>query len=552
MKTEAMTENDSAIVAQALLDIVSSAATRHPTRLIFLPEALLKKRLAHVTMRAGGRKVRAQWLNGSVPQVVSKAVAAVAEQLPRGGDEALTTVEVTLPRDWAPLDHDDLGRARCNDFRGVYGLELRGSGEIVRMSPLEIVARNLMPDRTVEILKEEIGAVDTETWKFAADQYLVELREGRCTQLFRGQPVVAQSDITRKCVSGMAGEMTAWLARQVASDGKTAYKYWPSNGNYSDADNALRQFMASACLALAARRGRNRKLAAAVKRNFQYNFGEFYRDEDACGVIDDFGKVKLGAAAVAVMAILNLPDPGQWNRHLARLRAFIESMQQDDGSFRTFLRPEGRNDNQNFYPGESALAMARLYAHKPEDALLDRLRACFAYYRSWHRNNRNPAFVPWHSQAYCLFHEFTGEDEVAAFVFEMNDWLLKVQEVDDCAPDVVGDFFDPSRPWFGPPHASATGVYLEGLVEAWKLARRLGEVERADAYRRAMLRGLRSLRQMQFRSSADMFYIQRRSRVQGGLRSSGFDNTLRIDNVQHGLMAIFNILDHFSEEDYHI
>lgn len=132
----------------------------------------------------------------------------------------------------------------------------------------------------------------------------------------------------------------------------------------------------------------------------------------------------------------------------------------------------------------------------------------------------------------------------------MNDWLLAVQEVDSCAPDVVGDFFDPSRPEFGPPHASATGVYLEGLVETWKLARRLGENDRAEAYRRAMLRGLRSLRQMQFRSSTDIFYIQRSSRVRGGLRSSGFDNTLRIDNVQHGLMAIFNVLDHFSEEDY--
>jgi hypothetical protein len=57
---------------------------------------------------------------------------------------------------------------------------------------------------------------------------------------------------------------------------------------------------------------------------------------------------------------------------------------------------------------------------------------------------------------------------------------------------------------------------------------------------------------MQFRTGTDMFYIRRRSRVRGGLRSSGFDNTLRVDNVQHGLMAIFSILDRFSEEDYRL
>lgn len=58
------------------------------------------------------------------------------------------------------------------------------------------------------------------------------------------------------------------------------------------------------------------------------------------------------------------------------------------------------------------------------------------------------------------------------------------------------------------PHASATGVYLEGLIEAWTLAQRLGDL-RAEPYRHAILLGLRALRQLQFRHPSDMVYITR-------------------------------------------
>lgn len=506
--------------------------------------------LAHVTLRATGRKLYSGWLSGSVADGLAASVRDAAARLPATGDDALSTVEVTVPRRWLPLAPDDLGRSRCNDVRGVLGMELRTADDVARIGPLEMVTRNLGPQRCFELLVEHIGLDDSRSevrW-FTADQYLVDVRAGRCHVLVRGQPVVPQDDVHRDGVGEMAGAMTDWLVRQVDGDGRTTYKYWPSSGTYSDADNTIRQFMASACLASASRR--DPTLAEVVARNFAYNFATFYRDEGAFGIIDEFGKVKLGAAAVAVTAILNLPDPDPWRRELDRLRAFIESMQEPDGSFRTFLRPAGRNDNQNFYPGEAALALARLHADRPSDALLSRLRACFEYYRAWHRDNRNPAFVPWHTRAYCLLHDYTGDRDVADFVMEMNDWLLGIQQVADCTPDVVGEFFDPRRPHFGPPHASATGVYLEGLVEARRLALSLGEVTTADEYRRAIVLGLRSLRQMQFRDGTDMFYLRRRSRVRGGLRSSGFDNTLRLDNVQHGLMAIYEILDTFEEEDF--
>ncbi len=188
----------------------------------------------------------------------------------------------------------------------------------------------------------------------------------------------------------------------------------------------------------------------------------------------------------------------------------------------------------------------------PDPALLVRFHQSFAYYREWHLENRNPAFIPWHTQAYRIVWELTRESELAGVIFAMNDWLLGVQQWETAPhPDCQGRFYDPSRP-FGPPHASSTAVYLEGLADALAIARALGEHDRADRYRLTILRGLRSLYQLTFKDEVDMFYISKREAVRGGIQTSEYNNSIRIDNVQHALAAIDKILTVFSaSEDVH-
>lgn len=525
------------------------AGAARPT--LALPAAIAGCRLAELALRRRGRLLHRQWAQGAdladlLAHGLDQARAALAA---RG--LATETVEITLPRDWRPLAPEDLTRARCTLIRGICGLELRGGGRLERMGPLEMLARNLGPQAALKHLAARLPAAPAEALLFSADQILIELPARRARPLLRGQPVVPQAAITRAKVQEMAALMTGWMIRAVAPNGRAVYKYWPSAGQYALSNNMIRQFMGSACLARAARQpGATAELRDACARNIRHNLAAWYRDEGAFGTIVEGPKVKLGAAAVAAMALLDLGDPAH-AAPLAGLRAFLQAMQRDTGRFACFLRPPGREEDcQNFYPGEALLALMRLWQASGDPVLLDRVAAGFAHYRDWHRAHRNPAFVPWHTMALCLFHAATGRQDAAAFVFEMNDWLLGLQQGEGAPADVRGEFFDPARPGFGPPHASATGVYLEGLVEAFALARALGDTARAEAYRRAILAGLRSLRQLQFRHASDMFYIAGRKAVLGGLRSSGFDNTLRIDNVQHGLMAIFRVLELFSEQDF--
>ena len=109
------------------------------------------------------------------------------------------------------------------------------------------------------------------------------------------------------------------------------------------------------------------------------------------------------------------------------------------------------------------------------------------------------------------------------------------------APDLWGRYYDPKNPQYGPPHASSTGVYLEGLADALKLARACGDETRATAYERAVWRSVRALRQLQFKDDVDAFYATQGDKVMGGLRTETYNNEIRVDNVQHGLMGLLKL-----------
>ena len=216
-----------------------------------------------------------------------------------------------------------------------------------------------------------------------------------------------------------------------------------------------------------------------------------------------------------------------------------------------------RNDNQNFYPGETLLLWAKLYEESHESELLDRFIKSFEYYKAWHldKSNRNPAFIPWHTQAYYIIWQITQNEQLKQFIFEMNDWLLDMQQWGDNLQycDIGGRFYNPRRP-YGPPHSSATGVYLEGLINAYNLALETGDKERAENYRKVIVRGIRSVAQLQYQDEVDMFYVSKKKRnyVKGGIRTTVYDNQIRCDNVQHNLLALYKILNSFNEDDYNL
>lgn len=494
--------------------------------------------------RRKGRSQRTTWYEGG------NLVEALDEFLSSAEARDADLLEVTLTRNYRDIQRDRFAQNFPNVQRGRRGIEISCGYGLTRCPPTQTIATNRRFDREFEAYLDKYGITERTFWRdrgriraFEARQLLFRMDKPiRCIELFRGNRIVSPAAVGPDMARALADGMVTWMLANTRADGHLTYKYWPSRGAESEADNTIRRFMATVALFRAARVFGRKDILDAADSNLRFNLDRFYVEQGGVGGIEWDGSIKLGAVALAALAIIEHPQREHYRKKLDRLSACVEMLWQPDGSFRTFLRPADRNDNQNFYPGEALLFWAHMHRETGDETLLDRFMKSYRYYRHWHLANRNPAFVPWHSQACAMVFEQTGETELRDWVFEMNDWLAPTQQWGPpLAPDLWGRFYDPNFPGYGPPHASSTGVYLEGLADALWLARECGDKERATVYERAIWRAIRSLRQLQFVDELDMFYIAKREKALGGLRTETYNNEIRVDNVQHGLMGLLKL-----------
>lgn len=494
-------------------------------------------------VRHGGAALRKGWTSADTLRALPDRVGA------REGD----LIEVCVAEDPRPVPPHRLARVFSNRARGLAGLEMIDGRESIRVAPTRMIAANLTFARAFERFRPQTAdsvedlAADGRVRTFSAQQFLVAGRGAvRETELFRGSTLVppTRSDGGKRA-DDLAAGIGRWMLRNMRPDGSLPYKYWPSRGAESPADNAIRRFLASLSLARLGEHRGDAEIRDAARRNLRCNLARYFRPlGGGRGAIVERTGAKLGAAALAALCILESPASSEFSTELGMLAAGVASLADDERGFRTFFFPPERDgENWNFYSGEALLFWAEaLRRRSPGAPSLERCVTAFARCRARHRGARNPAFVPWHTQACASLFAQTGRREFADFVFEINDWLLPMQQWDGLPADLRGRFYDPARPEFGPPHAASTGVYLEGLADAWALARSLGDGARAAAYGRAIGRGLRSLRQLQFRGAHDMFYISRRERVRGALRTEAYDNAVRVDSAAHALAAAVKLL----------
>jgi aspartyl/asparaginyl beta-hydroxylase (cupin superfamily) len=522
--------------------------------------------VVQVELRASGRLVGSAWSNSSTYwEGLCQALGALRQQ-----DSATTANELMLslggPSREVPLaDEGVWQRLESNRGRGLLGYEIhlvRDPARAVMISPFDFVARNRsfvkMLGHAIEpwsLTVEEARAGAVTLSEFETRRFRIDLQrdDAPVVPLVRGTRLVPLEQITRAAMVTLQELLSDYLVRSVQADGRMVYLYHPSRGSEDRSrNNAIRQWMATRSLVRVWQQRGSDELLQKVRKNIDYNLKTMYAEEGELGLIRERNTVKLGAVALAALAISESPFADEYASIRDRLATTVHSLWGQDGAFRTFCKPATRNDCQNFYPGEALLFWAKRIVATRDPALRARFHQSFTYYLGWHLENRNPAFIPWHTQAYGIVWELTREGELADAVFTMNDWLLRVQQWESAPhPDCQGRFYDPSRP-FGPPHASSTAVYLEGLADAFAIGRTLGEHDRVDRYRTAILRGLRSLAQLTFKDDVDLFYIAKRETVRGGVQSSEYDNAVRVDNVQHTLTATDKILTAFSEEDYSV
>jgi hypothetical protein len=488
-------------------------------------------RAVYLRLRHAGRHRRAAWLAGE----------AIGAALPEWVDAALERQDATLELTRVDNAGETLypgHRLLADRERGLWAF-LADAVEPARwIAPNDIVTGNRSHPRALARLTEATGIPLAAVTAHPTRQWLLaHAPRPQWQRLYRQKAPPGARKADRAGVDRLRRGLAEWLCAQAAESGRLPYKYWPGNGRYSPADNSIRRLFGVFALRQHAWSRGDGEQRALADRCLSVLLDERYLDADGCGLVTDRNGVKLGAVAVAGLALLaapSVPDPGL----VPALYRTTRRLWRDDGRFRTFWWPAMRDDNQNFYPGEALLFWARLFRRTGDPALRRDIDRALGYYQRWHRAQRNPAFVPWHSLALATMYETTGNRGYLGDLADMNAWLLSMQQWDDApSDDMRGRFYAPTRPDFGPPHASSTAVYCEGLAVAAAALRHGGDASTACRFTRAAHRGLMNLRQLQYLDVSDLFRFAHPTRVAGALRTEVYDLTVRVDSVAHALQA---------------
>ena len=527
------------------------------------PSLMTGQAVVYANFREAGQSRFEDWRKGShALDALDKIMAAGVKRLGNVKNK-IDTVELNFAHSFQTKDLKEDKRVLSNIYRGIRGVEFIHNRQATRYGPTKVLATNRTLKNLVDVFAKKkdisINQVYGNTVRariFEADQVLLQLEgAGRAIRMIRGNQLVPIESVRFETVKSLSNAHIKWFKNNLLEEGRMTYKYWPSRGAESTSNNMIRQWMATACLGRVARAHDDQELFSRAAQNIRYNLTEYYKEgDDGLGLIEFNGKVKLGAIALAALSMVEHPERQSFARYEHAILRTIDALWHDDGSFTTFYKSPSvvkKHSNANFYPGEALLLWAAIYDESRDPVLLERFMKTFRFYRQWHLGNRNPAFIPWHTQAYYKVWKTTQNEELRDFVFLMNDWLLGVQQWESAErfPDTQGRFYDPKRP-FGPPHASSTGVYLEGLIDAHQMAKASGDSGRQEQYRRSIIRGLRSVMQLTFLDDVDLYYVYQKDKVLGGVRETVYDNEIRVDNIQHNLMAILKILRDFESDDY--
>ena len=244
---------------------------------------------------------------------------------------------------------------------------------------------------------------------------------------------------------------TQYLARQVTNSGRYVYGYFPCFDRKINTYNSLRHASSTyaliegyeACRGFSHLNSSNSldsvniavpaKLSLTEMQNnidgaMSYLIDQLIHTyDDKAYVIDTGGEIKLGANAVAILAIVKYlqvfvetPLASEYRDLATKLAIGIVAMQQDDGSFVHVLHSKDLTLKAKhriiYYDGEAAFAMMRLYGLTKDERWLDCVTRAFDYFIAAKHHQAHD-----HWLSYCSNELIIYKPEKKYFRFAVNN-----------------------------------------------------------------------------------------------------------------------------------
>lgn len=327
----------------------------------------------------------------------------------------------------------------------------------------------------------------------------------------------------------------------------------PALGQITDDDNFIRQAQGALALSRAAKLTGEEKTAVRAAQTILSLLSEMPKDAAQPGIRKPAQSVtcnRLGAAAFLAMAIYELPGvASEMLQSGEELCQFIRVHVQSDGSIRSTTEGEPVDATGDLtYAGPVLMALAMSQRAAPSPWKQDAAMRGLAYYRKQFRAAPNPTIIPWTMAAAAEMHLLTKESSAAEFVFEMADWLRKLQydAIDRQRSAWRGGFATVSDGKIAQTAPTIeTASFAMALADACRMIRLMDRPDtgRYDQYRASLARALQFVATLQYsEENTQHFAAHFRPALVGAFHPSATDGKLRTDHTAVAVIALSQFL----------
>ena len=355
--------------------------------------------------------------------------------------------------------------------------------------------------------------------------------------LYRGNPAapVEPAVLLRASIEG--GD---YLVRHLHEEGLFDYQYSPQrNAMIADYNEVRHAGTAYALLELyGATHDIRYRQSAERAIEMMLRWSKPIQGADSQAIVYQGGKAKLGASALAVVALLKhkeVTGDSRWLNDAKKLGRFLILQQHKDGHFESNYFFSKNNDDSFdsiYYPGEAVLALTRLQLADPQNhewqEAAEHAADWLVNVRDQGKKNDDLPHDHWLLIALNELYPLTNNKKHLAHAERIASAILAAQRTDSVYPDWIGSYYDP-------PRVTPTATRAEGLAAMWQLAGKTGMKQ--DAY----LEALKKMAVFQMRcqlTPENILYLPRPDVARGGFRRSLTEWDVRIDYVQHNISAL--------------
>jgi len=328
-------------------------------------------------------------------------------------------------------------------------------------------------------------------------------------------------------------------------NGKYRYIYDPENDVYDDSNyNIVRHAGTTyAILDLYKELGEKRYLAVGLA-GLEYLCEYTYKINWNEWAINYNLKMKVGTVSLAILGMVRYwqaTGNERYNIYVEKFANFIVSQQRDDGAFAGIY---GKKEENLYYSGEAFFALAMAYDMLGKKEYLKATEDALEFYWASDYDYDESAFIPWASSGCAKWYRLTDDEEFLDFCFEMTDIQVTrqslINDIDKLGNSLYGHILGPTV---------NTGVYLEGIGDALRVAESVEDTERINSYHNCLKAGIEWILKLQYRKKSQ---LGRPQRAFGGFHR-GFDvddaYLIRIDYTQHAISALLRVLREFSDDE---